>query len=40
MDQILALVAPSKKAPGQEGAVVNMEVGLGAVHGPALPHIF
>ena len=40
VEQILAVLAPSKKEPGSEGAAVDMEGGLEAVYGPALPHIF
>ena len=39
-EQILAVLAPSKKAPGLEGVAVDMERGLEAVYGPALPNIF
>ena len=39
-EQKLAVLAPSKKAPGLEGVAVDMKRGLGAVYGPALPHIF
>ena len=40
VEQILAVLAPSKKASGSEGVAVDMERGLKAVYGPALPHIF
>ena len=39
-EQILAALAPSKKAPGLEGVAVDMERGLEAVYGPAVPHFF
>ena len=40
MYQILAVLTPSKIEPGSEGAVVDTEVAVAAVYGPALPHIF
>ena len=39
-EQILAVLTPSKKAPGWEGAAVEIEGGLVAVYGPAVPDIF
>ena len=40
VQQILAVLEPSKKTPGREGAAEDMKRGLTAVYGPAVPHIF